>query len=185
VFVTGSDGVSALDAQSGALLWTALVGTSPTPAAVDARSGAVFVPGGVGGRLSVLDGRTGALLRTVAVGTSTGAVAARLGLSAVAVDERHGRVLVLEGDEARVAVLDVRGALLRRVAVGVQPLAVAIDAGMDRAFVLNYGGLAPPSTAWWDRAVAGLGHWLPWLAQRTPARASVPASVSVLDLGRI
>ncbi len=182
----GSRSVSALDAQSGALLWTAPVGRDPTSAAVDEASGHVFVPSGVDGTVSVLSIRTGALLWTVPVGIPTGAEAAGLGLSAVAMDERRGRALVLRGDQASVGLLDGRsGVVLRTVAVGVHPLAVAIDAGADRAFVLDFGGVAPPSTAWWDRAVAGLGHWLPWLAQRTPARAGVPASVSVLVLGRL
>jgi DNA-binding beta-propeller fold protein YncE len=188
VFVTdpGSGRVIALDARSGARLWTAPAGTSPDAVAVQEGSGVVFVASARDGQLSVLDGRTGALLRTVSLGTPSDALGTDLGLSAVAVDERHERVLVLEGNDADVAVLDARsGDLLRTIPVGVHPLAVALDDGRDRAYVLCYGGLAPPSEMWWGRALGRLGRWLPWLAAWEPARTGGAASVSALDLGRL
>jgi DNA-binding beta-propeller fold protein YncE len=151
--------------------------------AVDAARGRVVVPCSGDGSVRVLDVQSGAVLRTVRVGPAAGA---GLGLSGVAVDGRRERVLVLRGEAASVEVLNGHsGALLHTIAVGLYPLAVAIDEQAERAFVVNYGGVAPPPAAWWERAVQRLGLGLSWLAPRPPASARVSASVSVLDLGHL
>lgn len=139
-----SDDVSVLDARSGALLTTTLVSPRPLAVAVDERTGHVFVTsnalpaGGLGGRtgrVDMLDARTGALLHTAHVGVLP---------YAVAVDERGGRVFVVNSGSDSVSVLDARtGRVLRTVAVGRDPAAVAVAARTGRVFVANLNGSFP------------------------------------------
>lgn len=96
VINNGSGTVSVLDTRSGALLRTTSVGPNPDIAAVDGRSGRLFVvsmgptnsaglltgPGSV----SALDARSGRLLRTAPVGWEP---------AMITVDEWAGRALVL------------------------------------------------------------------------------------------
>src|SRR5205823_1761384 len=131
IFVGNSnaDTMSMLDTRTGALLRTTRMEQSPWAVAVDDRTGRVFVLGGgiddayvrplgMSGTVSMLDARTGAVLRTVAVG---------VGPSAIAVDERRGRVFVANTSSNSVSVLDARGgALLRTVVVGAGPSAAAV-----------------------------------------------------------
>lgn len=143
--------VAMLDARTGRLLRTLAFGHGlyPYPIAVDNATGRVFIPdygNGVRdmtaplgpGRVITLDARTGRVLRTTTVG---------VGPVAVAVDERSGRVFVLNhndryygqqsNERGSVSVLDARtGLLLRTVAVGGSPSAVAIDTRLGHAFVI-------------------------------------------------
>lgn len=109
-------------------------GVPPTSAiAVDARTRRAFVLGG-NDTVVMLDSRTGAVLGRIRA--STAAIA-------LAVDERTGRVFVVNsfmhaGGAGTVSVLDARsGHLLRTVAVRNVPYAVAVDERAGRVFVLN------------------------------------------------
>jgi DNA-binding beta-propeller fold protein YncE len=144
----------------------------------------VQVPTGPGS-VQILDGHTGALLRTIRIG---------LAITAVAVDERRGRVYVTSvgaidatsgafTGPGLLSVLDERsGKVVRTVAVGVDPVGVVVDRQRERLFVANAGtyGLRRLNDPW---------GWLPgWLRRRLPLPPlpqprpfRVPASVSVLD----
>jgi DNA-binding beta-propeller fold protein YncE len=103
VFVAnnGDATVSMLDARSGAVRATAVVGLFPRAMAVDEAAGRVFVvdsrPGDGADSVSVLDARTGERLGTLAVGH---------GASAIAVDAPTGHVFVLNTLDDTVSVLD-------------------------------------------------------------------------------
>jgi len=189
-----ANSVGVLDARSGAVLRSIPVGPSPMALAVDARLGHVFVvnygpadasrsPLG-NGNVSMLDATSGRVLGTVAVGEAP---------RAVAVDQRDGRVFVLNGghsdgaerviDPGSVSVLDARtGRVVRTVRVGDLPVAVAVDEQRGRAFVATYGHVVE----------ADRWAWLPgWLRGRLPCvppppvRASAPSSsVSIIDATR-
>jgi len=131
----GPFGVNVLDARTGAALETLPLGG--TGLALDSRTGRVFILAvgptdilGVGrrpGRVSVLDARTGRLIRRVSVGR---------GPRAAAVDERTGRVFVVNRDDGTVSVLDAAtGAVLRTTGVDPSPRAVAVDERTRRVYV--------------------------------------------------
>jgi YVTN family beta-propeller protein len=182
VFVanTSSNSVSVLDARSGALLRTVVVGTGPSAVAVDERIGKVFVSTLGDDRTRVLDAQSGSVVRTIRVGESP---------DAVAVDPDTDRVVVATRDDASASVLDARrGDVLDTVTVGVQPLAVAVDGQTSRAFVVSYGGTVDHPAGWLVSLAQVVWRWLPlqvlpmlpeW-AQQATAHA-VPAGVSVLD----
>ena len=119
---------------------TVSVGTWPWAVAIDSPTGYAFVverstdATGLAtglGRVSIGDTRTGAVLRTVAVGADP---------RAVTVDERAGRVLVANDDDASVSVLDAHtGALVTTIPVGERPHGVAVDTQTGRIFVVNAG----------------------------------------------
>ena len=103
----------------------------------------------------------------------------------VAVDPGRDRVVVANGADASVSLLEARrGALLRTVPVGAQPLAVAADGRTGRAFVINYGGTVREPATWSGQWLQRLRRWLPWLPQSVPVVRSVPGSVSVIDVSR-
>jgi YVTN family beta-propeller protein len=120
---------------------TVYVGKNPVAVAVDGRTERAFVvvQGGYdlygnptrNGSVRVVDTRHGRLLRTVGVG---------LAPSAVAVDERTGRVFVANDGERSVSVLDAySGTVLRTVRVGFGPIAIATDDRDGRVLVANEG----------------------------------------------
>lgn len=115
----GSPGsVSVLDARSGRLLQTTLVGHGPGALAVDAVTGRVVVTNRGDQTVSVLDGTHGKLVRTVAIIGTPGAVA---------LDGWTGRAVVTSSGDGSsdVSVLDIRtGAVLRTMRLG----SIATDA---------------------------------------------------------
>ncbi len=130
--------VSVLDATTGRLLRTVLVGAGggyTIPALiVDACSGRVFVPDPTGS-IHMLDATTGRLLRTILAGGNP---------QAVAVDARSGRVFVANGlgsgvvpnTDGSVNVLDATtGALRSTVPLDLPTYAVAVDERAGRVFV--------------------------------------------------
>ncbi len=195
-------GVSVLDGRTGALVRADLFpgATGATAMAVDPRNGRVFVatghrdgkgnnvaPGGV----VMLDGYSGRALRTVTIGANP---------SALAVDERRGRVFVaVVGDSdfgrpydppkgpGSVTVLDAHNdSVLRTMTVGVNPFELVVAAPAGRVFVLDGGDTIS------GRAADGWA-WLPsWLRQRVPflppppgnTDRVVPPDVEVLDATR-
>jgi len=113
----GSNSVGVIDTRTGAVVGSAIVGSSPVALAVDEQTRRVFVTNAGSATISVLDARSGALLRTTPIGQNP---------VATAVDVAVGRVFALDGDG--LTVLDARsGATLRRVAVGRHPSALDID----------------------------------------------------------
>ncbi len=133
--------VSMVDTRTGAPLRAVSLGIEATTAAVDERSGHVFVtvvgatrfddtPVGAGS-VSMLDAQTGALVRTVKVGRRP---------VATAVDAQTARVFVANGDSNTVSVLDARsGTVIRTVPVRRTPQAIAVDEKTGRVFIANSG----------------------------------------------
>ncbi len=130
VFIGNTDDatVSILDATSGAVLNTIVLGHYPIAAAVDERHGRVFFLNTDGesslhspGRtdsVSVLDAASGALLHTTLVGYGAGALA---------VDESSGHVFVTRSGDDVVNVLDaMSGRVLWSIAVAGSAWAVAV-----------------------------------------------------------
>ena len=113
---------------------TVILTQRPSAVAVDTRTGQAFVAtvgagAGEPGQVSVLATATGVLLRTVSVG---------LDPCALAVDERAGRVLVVNHLSGSVSVLDARsGRRLATVPVGPLPRAVAVDERRARALIVS------------------------------------------------
>jgi YVTN family beta-propeller protein len=202
-FVTnnGANTVSVLDARSGTVLHTVAVGAAPSSLAVDAHTGRVFVVNAGSGTISVLDARTGAVRRTVAVGAIRPQAAGSTNPLDVAVDERAGRVFVLNGSgfdrngnptNGSVSVLEAgSGRVLHRIVVGPLPLAVAVDPTTAHLFVANMqpgdqvrttGGGVSGQTMW---------KWVPRPLQRWirllphPAPPIRTSSVTVIDTTRV
>ena len=102
VVVANADGnrVSILDARTGVVLRTVLVGKNPFAVAVDARTRRAFVLNDLDNSVSILDTRTGAVLRTVPVGHAP---------FAAAVDAPTGRAFVVNSHDNSVSVLRGNG----------------------------------------------------------------------------
>jgi hypothetical protein len=186
---SGTAHVSVLDASGGTVITTVPLSASASALAVDEVSGDALVGtvGGVdsqghgmAGRVRVLDGR-GAVLRTLLVGQSP---------VVMAVDGRHGRIVVGTGDTTaetpaltgRVLVLDARsGRILHTLLRNAAPVALAVDERVGRAVVVSYGGTVSIPDAWrwvpsWLRAQ------LAFLVPPRPHTHAVPSSASILDL---
>jgi DNA-binding beta-propeller fold protein YncE len=143
----GRGTVSVLDARTGAVLRTVIVGSVPSAVTVDAHTGRVFVLNSnvtvthndvrsIGrGTVSVLDARTGMMLRTIAVGTNP---------SAIVVDEKTGQVLVTNSGEAgnnfsgSLNVLDAgTGTVRHTIRLGQDPSAMAVDERSGRLLLVT------------------------------------------------
>lgn len=122
------------------------VGQQPRAAAVDGRTGRVFVANSGSNTVSVINGTTNAVVQTVAVGSNPLAIASDLAL---------GDVLVANSGSNNVTVLDAATSQVRRtVAVGNHPEALVVDQARGRAYVLN-GGDSTLSILDGSRAVLG------------------------------
>ncbi|MDQ2830205.1 MAG: hypothetical protein M3Y74_14320, partial [Chloroflexota bacterium] len=110
VFVTtlGTNRVTMLDAQSGAVLRVIPVGVRPMVVAVDTRTHRAFIGNDVDGSVTILDSVTGAVAGTVAVGQDP---------TDAAVDERTGRAFIvnLSGATARPTLWDRLGCRVERL----------------------------------------------------------------------
>jgi len=132
-----SDSISMIDTARGTVVRTIDVGGQPGMLAVDGRTGHAFVltSSHTTGPASVdmLDSHTGLLLRTTPVGQAAG-----YGASALTIDEQRGRVIVTDGYESRVSVLDARtGVVLRAFTAGLDPSGVTIDPRSGQAYVAD------------------------------------------------
>jgi DNA-binding beta-propeller fold protein YncE len=135
--------------SAGTTVAKAPVGPNPVAVALAPEAGRVFVlsRGAVDatdnplgpGTVSVLDAATGAVVGVVDVGIDP---------FAVAVDERAGRVFVVNRNPSgTVGVLDARdGHLLQTVHVGSWPQAVAVDEGAGRVLIANRGSTPRPGS---------------------------------------
>lgn len=140
----GPGSVTVLDIRTGAVVGTTQVGVDPNAAAVDERSGRIFVANGgpydASGRrsgpgsLSVLDASSGQVLQTIRVG-----IAPR----AVALDDSSRYIVVVNSGvpplPGSVTFLDAQGeTIVQEVQVGVYPAALAVESRRSRAFVANF-----------------------------------------------
>ena len=126
--------VSVIDEIAARVVATTSVGSNggahPQDLALDTHLGHAFVTTD-DGEVSMLDSRSGRVLHVVQAG---------LGLGAIAVCERTGRVFITNIDGGSVAVIDAAtGTLLRTVSVGSSPVAIVCDARVGRVFVANQG----------------------------------------------
>jgi DNA-binding beta-propeller fold protein YncE len=144
--VSASASSSAATRRSAAFPRVVLVGQNPRDLAVSEQTHHVFVASAgafdyttgryaANGTVSMLDARTGSFLRRVTVGK---------GPSTVVVDDRAGRVLVVNGGDqstgfvGSVSFLNTHtGARLKTVVVGQQPSKLIVDVRTWRAFVLT------------------------------------------------
>jgi YVTN family beta-propeller protein len=185
-FIAPPGTVSMLDARTGALLHTAVVGRVPDDIVVDSKTGRAFVTTTVDNSVSILDTATGALRRTVQVGSKP---------TALAVDVRRGHVFVANTgcgpmlyhdcgmgvpfthSGGSVSELDaVDGTVIRTIAVANGPIDVALDEGAGRAYVASLGGVAlQPQDRW-----SWLRRWLPGTHPAGPL--SQPGTLTVLDV---
>jgi YVTN family beta-propeller protein len=150
VFVTNAadDSVSVLDARSGHVLRTTIVGQSPLALAVVETRKHVFVANQglwhsgrqvTRGTVSVLDERTSAVVHTVLVGPNPGTLA---------VDERTGYIVVANPDDNSVSMVDAgSGHIVRTTPLGLPPRAIAVDQRRGRVVVLTSEEFVPAAPA--------------------------------------
>ena len=140
-FASGGASVIMIDARSGAILHSALVGEDGIDSfAVDGRTGRVFFTYGQEQHAGVVLTRDGTIVRRVTLYRPKTPQNAFTG-TASAVDERTGRVFICDTDNKTVSILDAAsGRLLRTTPVGVTPSAVAVDERTGRVFVANEDG---------------------------------------------
>jgi len=196
--------VTVLDARTGVALGAVAVGSWPQTLAVATWTSRVFVVNGVGGTVSVLDARTGTRLRTVAVGAPRPRAVGETSPVDVLVDERGGRVFVLNGSDldrnyqptnGSVSVLDTQsGRELARPFVGRSPVALAVSAPTSQLWVVNADGGRPPVTGltadrvWtsvWGWLPHGLRQALPWRPRPLAPSATQDGSLTVLDIAGV
>ncbi len=213
-FVTnnGDDTVTILDARSGTVLRAIKVGPNPARVVVDERTGRVFVVHGRGGPryashsslalfasintsgTTMLDARSGAVLGSVAVGGSPVDDVGYVDAINVAVDQRRGRVFVINQTataalnnavHGSVSVLDATtGRLLRTIPVGRHPISLAVDEATARLFVVNTNsGCVSADT--WGWIPGSIRHWLPLISQPPKPKCGMPGSVTVIDTSRL
>jgi YVTN family beta-propeller protein len=133
VFAFNQNGrMSVLDPATGTVVRTVALGMFPGGAAMDERTGRIFItaPGSnmQGHRVGMLDARSGALLRTIAVGG---------GPLGVAVDAATERAFIGNNMGNSVSILNARtGTVLRTISVS-SPWALAVDAQTHRCLVVN------------------------------------------------
>ncbi len=129
--------VSLLDLAQGRVLRRVRVGTpgtlAPLALALDPATHRLVVAdrtdAPVPGRVTLLDSRSGAPIASIQVGHEA---------AALAVDARHGHVLVANETDGTLSLLDGRsGTVLHSVALGLLPLALALDEHRAHAFVIG------------------------------------------------
>lgn len=140
-FVANGKSIEMIDARTGRVLNSALVGSDPGPAVVDAATKRAFVAVRTTGQIAVFDTHSGALLRTIFVGPNP---------SYVVVDARSARVFVANFGPAdftgeprgngSVSILDARtGNVLKTISLDLYPGALAVDARLGRVYVTTAG----------------------------------------------
>jgi YVTN family beta-propeller protein len=214
VFVANNwdDTVTMLDARSGMVLRTITVGPNPARVVVDEHTARVFV---VHGRAdpgnnpnlelapyvgisttgtTILDARSGAVLGQLAVGGSPVDDVGLVNAQTAAVDERHGRVFVIDATSAAtlnssvrgsVGVLDARsGRVLHTLTVGRHPIALAVDEATARLFVVNTNSGCIEADPWrW--IPAPVRHLLPLISQPPRSMCGMQGTVTVVDTSRL
>jgi YVTN family beta-propeller protein len=134
VFAFNQNGrMSVLDPATGTVVRTVALGMVPGGAAMDERTGRIFItaPGSnmQGHRVGVLDARSGALVRTVPVGA---------GPRGVVVDAATERAFIGNYVGNTVSILNARtGTVLRTISVS-SPWALAVDAQTHRCLVVSF-----------------------------------------------
>lgn len=134
VFVIGDTSVTMLDSISGQVGRVIPLGLFVSGATVDTRRDRIYITGYDGtsnvGTVRILDAANGHVLRTTVLDGSPSP-------GPVAVDERDGRVFVLDRSIDGYSMLDASGRVLRTVNLGASfyPEAVAVDEHTHRVFV--------------------------------------------------
>ncbi len=166
VVVPGYDGVTVMDARSGAV-----TGSFSTAGTASPLLAGIVEPDRPG---VAIDSRTGRLLVTSQGLSHYAATKSRFGYMQMQVFDGSGTVSVLDGRS---------GALIRTLPVGLTPGAIAIDGRTDRALVLDNGGAVAANDPW-----AWLPGWLrgrlPFLPAPNPPPRVVPSGVDIVDLPR-
>jgi len=175
----------ALDRQAGRVLATDVGALRHLTLPSGAREDVPIGPGEV----RLFDARSGARVGSVQVGVTPWAIA---------VDERAGRLFVLNpgatnmrsGELAgpgSLSVVDERtGSVVRTARVGVRPMGLALDRAAGRLVVLNDGGLvARPAVDPWGWIPSWARGLLPFIPGPPRDPTIAPASISVLDMTRL
>jgi len=129
--------VAAVDATTGMLLYTTTTDWNPVAAAVDERTGHVFVVNNGASSVTMLDGRSGCILHTVSPATMNGSLV-------VAVAERSGRAFVPCPGGVDV-LATANGQLLHTVswpASASSVVAIAVDERTSRVFAVSSGAVS-------------------------------------------
>lgn len=175
--------LTVLDARSGRVLYTRIIGMPLSVVMADAASGRLYVAiseGTPAGRVVVLDEASGRTLHTIAVGQDTLALVS---------DAATGHVLVVDGGgiaptgSGAIRVIDgASGRVVRVVRLAQHPQAVAV--GTRRLVVA--GETAVPVTAYdpWAWLPAPLRRRLPFIGSPSAPRL-LPGRVDVLDMRRL
>ncbi len=126
--------VSVLDADSGGVIRTVMVGANPAAIVVSEKARHVFVLNRDSHSVSMLDALSGSVLRTVTVGQTP---------CAAVVDEKTQRVFVANAGSGSVSMIDATtGKVLHTVHVGLNPDGIAIDAHIGHVFVTQMGAVS-------------------------------------------
>jgi hypothetical protein len=214
VFLTGATALGVLDARTGALVRSLLIGSWDGAAfeldghaggdvEADPRTGDVVVAPYVGPargapsrEVLVLDGRSGAVLHRWAVPENP---------LALLMNPRTGHLLVTSAGptdslgeplgDGTLSVLDMgRGSILRQVEVGIVPGSMFADRNAGRLLVVNYTtdlGSYPITRSYsdgpWPHFLRQLKGWVGWLPFSAPQQPTPPVDVTVttLDLTKL
>ncbi len=133
----------ATEAQSRALLAvqektgaaaTIPVGDTPCAAAVDARTGLVYVLNYADDSVSVVQSSAGKTLATIRVGSRP---------EAIEIDEERDRIYVANTHSNSVSIIDGHArTVIATVPAGRNPYAISIDSGLNAVYVANFGSPA-------------------------------------------
>jgi len=190
VMVATQTGLTVFNARSGRLIRA----VPATPAGLsglvtDDQDRVLAAVDGTGHAVTLCDPTTGRPLRTLQVGAA---------VDTLAVDARHGRLLVVTAAPFDVTRQAFTGPALLRVldlhsgrAVGTYPLGVGfraqlvLDPYANRVVALLDGGTAPAGPDPWGWLPAGARHHIPFLPPPPAGPTLHPASATIFDTARL
>jgi len=184
--MAGSLGGIAEDTRTGRVFTTLQGAVRWAPARTGNGASTTSVPAGMGS-LQMSDAWGGALLRVLPIG---------LGTTDVAVDERRGRVYVLNVGAAdahngltrpgTLSVVDERsGRVVRTFAVGAIPIALGLDRRHDRVLVECFGAFGVPPNDPWGWVPRSLRRLLPFVPPPPTPAHPAQGSVMIFDAARL
>lgn len=190
VIIATQTGLTVLDTRSGRLV-RAVPATPPglSNLVTDDQDRVLAAVDGTGHAVTLCDPTTGRPLRTLQVGAA---------VDTLAVDARHGRLLVVTAAPFDVTRQAFTGPALLRVldlhsgrAVGTYPLGVGfraqlvLDPYANRVVALLDGGTAPAGPDPWGWLPAGARHHIPFLLPPPAGTTLHPASATIFDTARL
>lgn len=129
---TDQDTVTVLDARTGKVLQTLVVGPHPHALAVDPRTHRLFVVRLLASSIRVFDRRGRIIAPSIPVGHTP---------QAVAVDSVARRVFIANTTDGTVSIIDADSLrVIRTVKMGIAPANIVVDEHTHRAFVVGEGG---------------------------------------------